>query len=112
MIATDVLVNFFTASRLERRVTTGSRDQRSKGSKDIFVLHEVEPCVIDTRPFFRHDLSRLAHRRGGIFINGWPTDKQLDELCRRAGGISLHAVTMVEFLSDGFEPPQTDLTQL
>jgi hypothetical protein len=76
-----------------------------RGLADIFVLHNLEPRLVDNdiRRFLKHELSRLAHRRGGI--DGWPMDEQLDLLCRRAAGFFLYAVATVSFLGDGPHPP-------
>jgi hypothetical protein len=93
-------VKFFIASR--RRVSTS-------GYPDTLTLHYVEPRTVDNdiRLFFRHELSGLAHRHGGI--DGWPTDKQLDMLCQRAAGFFLYAVATVSFLSDKLQHPSVKL---
>ena len=96
-------VKFFITSRPEVHIMTGFRGPLLKESTDVFILHEVEPCTIDDdiRRFFTHELSALAHRRGGS--EGWPTDEQLDSLCRRTAGFFVYAVATVNFLEHKFK---------
>ena len=61
----------------------------------------------DIRRFFEHELSALAHRRGGN--DGWPADEQLDSLCRRAAGFFVYAVATVNFLKHRFKRPSDRL---
>ena len=91
-------VKFFVTSRPETHIMAGFRGPPLEGLTNVFVLHDVEPHTTnnDIRRFFKHELSKLAQRRGGI--EGWPTGEQLDSLCQRAAGSFLHAVATVEFL--------------
>ena len=88
---------------------SGFRGPLLKESTDVFILHKVEPCVIDNdiRHFLKHELSGLAQRRGGI--EGWPTGEQLDSLCRRAAGFFVYAVAMLNFLEHKFQCPSDRL---
>ena len=105
-------VKFFITSRPEMHITTGFRGPLLDGLTDVFVLHDIEPRTInnDIRRFFDHELSRLAHRRGGI--KDWPTQEQLDELCRRAGGLFVYAVATVNFLEHKLKRPSDRLDEL
>jgi hypothetical protein len=49
---------------------SGFRGPLLEGSTDVFILHDVEPRTInnDIRRFFKHELSKLAQRRGGIKV--------------------------------------------
>ena len=86
---------------------TGFRGPLLEKLTDVFVLHEVEPHVIgtDILRFLTHELSALAH--GGR--KGWPTDEQLDSLCRRAAGFFVYAVATVNFLKHTFKRPSDRL---
>jgi hypothetical protein len=101
-------VKFFVTSRPESHIITGFRGPLLEKSTAIFILHDIEPHTInnDIRCFFKHKLSRLAHRRG---IDGWPTDEQLDSLCRRAAGFFVYAVATVNFLDQKLKRPQDRL---
>ena len=102
-------VKFFITSRPEKNIVTGFRGPLLRDATDVFTLHGVEPSVVDSdiRLFFQHELSRLAPQRGGI--EDWPTDEQLESLCRRAGGFFVYAVATVNFLSHKFRSPSDRL---
>ena len=82
----------------------GATDTRSfrlpllANATDIFVLHEVEPGRIgnDIWLFFKHHFSELGNRRGGL--DGWPTEGDLDILCKRAAGLFVYATATVKFI--------------
>ena len=101
-------VKLVITSRPETHIVTGFHGPL-KGLTDVFILHEVEPHTInrDIRCFFEHELSKLARRRGGK--EGWPTDEQLNWLCRRAAGFFVHAVATVNVLSHHLEDPWDQL---
>ena len=102
-------VKFFITSRPETHIMSGFRGPLLKESTNVFILHEVEPCTVsaDIRHFLKHELSGLSHRFGGV--NGWPTDGQLDALCRRAAGFFVYAVATVNFLKHKFKRPSDRL---
>ena len=101
-------VKLFITSRPEAHIVTGFHGPL-QGLTDVFILHEVEPLAIDQdiRRFFEHELSKLARRRGGK--EGWPTDEQLNWLCRRADGFFVYAVATVNFLDHHLEDPWEQL---
>ena len=101
-------VKLFITSRPETHIVTGFHG-RLQDLTDVFILHEVEAHIInqDIRHFFEHELSSLARRRGGEV--GWPTNQQLDWLCRRAAGFFVHAVATVNVLSHHLEDPWDQL---
>ena len=90
-------VKFFITGRPEPRIKTGFRLPLLVDSTDVFVLHDVESSLVenDIRIFFKHELSELAQRRQ---LDGFPSDEQLDLLCRRAAGLFVYAVATVKFL--------------
>ena len=91
-------VKFFITSRPETNILVGFRGQLLKTATHIFILHHVEPSTIDEDIccFFKHELSKLAQRRGGM--NDQPTDGELNLLCQRAAGYFVCAVATVNFL--------------
>ena len=101
-------VKFFITSRPEKHIMIGFRGPLLGGLTDVFVLHHVKPSTVnkDIYHFFKHELSRLAHRCG---IDGWPTDKQLDSLCQRAAGLFVYAVTTLNFLNHHIQDPPDQL---
>jgi len=102
-------VKFFVTSRPEMHITTGFRGPLLKRITHIFILHQVDSSTIDEdiRSFFAHELSRLAHQRGGM--DGWPTDEEVDSLCRRAAGFFVYAVATVNFLDHHLQDPSDQL---
>ena len=105
-------VKFFITSRPEAHITSGFRGPILKDSTDVFILHQVEPRTVDDdiRRFFKHELSGVTHRCGGI--KDWPTDEQLDSLCRRAAGFFVYAVATVNFLKHKFKRPSDQLNAI
>jgi hypothetical protein len=103
-------VKFLITGRPEPRIQSGFRLELLRPLTDVFVLHEVEPSVINTdiRLFLEHGLSELAKRRG-IERDGWPTDRHLDLLCERAAGLFVYAVATLKFLDHAFTPPSKRL---
>ena len=102
------MVKFFITGRPEPRIKTGFRLPLLVDLTDVFVLHNVHPSLIndDIRLFLKHELSELARRR---WLDGWPSDEDLDILCRRASGLFVYAVASVKFLDTKFELPNRRL---
>jgi len=104
-------VKFFVTGRPEPRIRTGFHLPLLRNLTDVFVLHGVEPKIInkDIRLFFKHGLSELAVRHGIQNEGGWPTEEHLDLLRRRAGGLFVYAVATLKFLDHGFKRPDKQL---
>ena len=102
-------VKFFITSRPEAHISSGFRGPLLKDWTHVFILHEVEPRTVDSniRHFFEFELSGLAYKWHGM--DGWPTDKHLDLLCRRAAGFFVYAVATVNFLKHKFKHPSDRL---
>jgi len=103
-------VKFLITGRPEPRIQAGFRLVLLKPLTDVFVLHEVEPSVVnmDIRLFLEHGLLELAKRRG-IEQDIWPMDEHLDMLCERAAGLFVYAVATLKFLDHPFTPPNEQL---
>ena len=91
-------VKFFVTGRPEPRIREGFRLPLLVKATDVFVLHEVESSQVnsDIQLFFRHQFSELKGRQHGL--DGWPTERQLDLLCKRAGGLFVYAVATIKFV--------------
>ena len=105
-------VKFFITSRPERHIMSGFRGSLLKKATKVFILHQVESSVVDNdiRRFFKHELSKLARQPGTS--EDWPTDEQVDSLCRRAAGFFVYAVATVKFLNHRFRRPSDRLDVL
>ena len=105
-------VKFFVTSRPEKHIVSGFRGPLLGASAKVFILHHVEPRTIDSdiRHFFKHELSKFSQRRGSA--GGWPTEEQLDSLCRRAAGLFVYAVATLNFIDHKFQRPSDRLDAL
>jgi len=105
-------VKFLITSQPERDIVTGFCHPLLEGLTDFFVLHHVEPSIVDKDicHFFEHELSMLASQHS--WINGWPTDEELDSLCQRAAGFFVYAVATVNFLNHHLQDPSNQLNIL
>jgi len=103
-------IKFLITGRPEPRIQSGFRLGLLRPLTDVFVLHEVEPSLINTdiRLFLKHGLCELA-KRSGIEQDGWPADEHLDLLCERAAGLFVYAVATLKFLDHSFTPPGEQL---
>jgi len=92
-------IKFLITGRPEPRIQSGFRLGLLRPLTDIFVLHEVEPSVInaDIRLFLEHGISELV-KRSDIEQDVWPTDKHFNLLCERAAGLFIYAVATLKFL--------------
>ena len=101
-------VKFFITGRPEPRIKTGFRLPLLEDVTDVFVLHDVQPVLInnDIRLFLEHELSELSQRRR---LKGWPSDEHIDLLCRRAAGLFVYAVATVKFLDSSAHLPKKRL---
>ena len=105
-------VKFFLTGRPEPRIREGFRLPLLAKATDIFILHDVEPSLVNTdiRLFFKHSFLEVTRRRSGL--DGWPTDEQLDLLCKRAAGLFVYAVATVKFIDHKNNDPRGQLDAL
>ncbi|KAF9642270.1 hypothetical protein BDM02DRAFT_3124713 [Thelephora ganbajun] len=105
-------VKFFLTGRPEPRVRRGFGLPLLAEATDVFVLHEVEPSLVnsDIRLFLRHSFLEIADRQGRL--DCWPTKEQLNLLCERAAGLFVYAVAMVQFVDHRNNNPKKQLDRL
>ena len=105
-------VKFFLTGRPESRISGGFRLPLLVEMTDTFILHGVEPNQVDNdiRLFFKTSFSELAGRRRGL--DNWPTEEQLDQLCRRAEGLFVYAAATVKFIDNNKRDPKKQLDLL
>jgi hypothetical protein len=103
-------VKFLITGRPEPRIRSGFRLGLLRPLTDIFVLHEVDPSVVnaDIRHFLEHGLHDLVEKHGSE-RDDWPTEEHLDLLCERAAGLFVYAVATLKFLDHSFAPPDEQL---
>jgi hypothetical protein len=112
LVAEVPKVKFFLTGRPEPRIQTGFRLPLLKEATDVFILHDVEPRLIsnDIHLFFRHSFSGMAEYRG--YLDGWPTDEEVERLCERAAGLFVYAVATVKFVEKRGTNPRKQLDLL
>ena len=103
-------VKFFLTSRPETHIREGIRLPPLVKATDVFVLHEVEPDKVndDVRLLFTHNFSGPGSGRP----DGWPTEEQLDVLCKRAAGLFVHAMAAIRFINQANKNPKRQLDRL
>ena len=101
-------VKFFITGRPEPRIKSGFRLELLQPLTDVFVLHEIEPSLVNTDIwlFLKCELSKLADRHQLV---GWPSDDHINILCRRAAGLFVYAVATIKFLDTRFILPVKQL---
>ena len=111
-VAEIPMVKFFITGRPEPRIREGFRLPLLASVTDVFFLHEVKPGQVDTdiRFFLTHSFSELKSRRHGL--DGWPTEEQVDVLCKRAAGLFVHAMATVRFIDQKNSFPKKQLDRL
>ncbi|KAF9645965.1 hypothetical protein BDM02DRAFT_382706 [Thelephora ganbajun] len=104
-------VKFFITGRPEPRIKTGFRLPLLVGSTNVFVLHDIDPPLInsDIQRFLKHELSEVARRRRLV---GWPGDEHINVLCHGAGGLFVYAVATVKFLDSNTRLPKQQLDKV
>ncbi|KAF9642334.1 hypothetical protein BDM02DRAFT_3063629, partial [Thelephora ganbajun] len=105
-------VKFFVTGRPEPRIREGFRLPLLAEATDVFILHNVEPSLVnnDIRLFFKHSFLELGRRRQGL--DEWPTREHLDLLCERAAGLFVYAAATVKFIDRRNNDPKEQLDRL
>jgi hypothetical protein len=112
LVAEIPKTKFFVTGRPEPRIREGFRLPLLAKATDVFVLHEVEPCQVnsDIRLFFKSKFSEINGRRR--VSDDWPTEEQLDLLCSRAAGLFVYAVATIRFIDQKNKNPKKQLDRL
>ena len=76
---------------------------------DIFVLHDVEPSLIDKdiQLFLKHNFLEISDRWGGL--DGWPTREDVDLLRERSAGLFVYTVATIRFIDYKNRDPKRQL---
>ena len=105
-------VKFFVTGRPEPHIQNGFCVPLLAKATDVFVLHEVEPCQVysDIGVFYKHKCSEIRSRQQGLA--DWPTEQQLDLLCKRAAGLFVYAMATIKFIDQKNKNPKRQLDWL
>ena len=106
------MVKIFITGRPEPQIQEGFRLPLLAKAADIFTLHYVESNQVDgdIHRFFKHQFMELKGRRYGL--DDWPTEVQLDLLCKRAGGLFVYAIATMKFIDKQNSNPRKRLDLL
>jgi len=108
-------VKFFITGRPEPRIRTGFRLPTLQPITSVFILHEVEPSLIDfdIKIFLRTRLADVAKKRSDCDVTeDWPHSSNIDILCKKAAGLFSYASTVVKFVASPRHLPQERLDLL
>ncbi|KAF9644366.1 hypothetical protein BDM02DRAFT_986085 [Thelephora ganbajun] len=104
-------VKFFVTGRPESWIREGFRLPLLAEATDVFVLHNVEPSLInDIRLFFKQNFLELARRQWEL--DDWPTKEQLDLLCERVAGLFVYAAATIKFVDRRNSDPKEQVNRL
>ena len=105
-------VKFFVTGRPELRIQEGFRLPLLDGAAAVFVLHGVEPDLVDNdiQLFLEQSFLELAQRKPGL--DGWPTSEQLNLLCQQSRGLFAYAVATFKFIDHRNKLPREQLNHI
>ena len=103
---------FFITGRPEPHIRNGFQLQLLAEMSNVFILHQVEQSQVnsDIHLFFKHNFSELRSCWSGL--DDWPTEEQLDLLCKRADGLFVYAMASVRFIGQQNSNPKRQLDHL
>lgn len=86
--------------------------EMSEDSRQILVLHHIEPMVIDgdIKTFLRTELARIGLSRGHGGV--WIGDEDISKLTQNSGDLFIWAATACRFIADGKQFARKRLQQL
>ena len=102
------LVKFLVTGRPEPRIRTGFLLEALRPITEVLRLHEVEQSSIDTdiKLFLEAQLTQIAKTRSDCDLTeSWLSSYDIDILCRRSGGVFIHASTVVKFIASPHNIP-------
>ena len=75
---------------------------------DVLRLHEVERSSVDSdiKLFLKTQLTEIIKNRSNCdFAGDWPSQQNIDALCKKAAGFFIYASTVIKFVSSQYHPP-------
>ena len=101
-------VKFFITGRPEPRIRTGFRLPLLQPLTQIFLLHEVEPSIVnsDIQLCLTQRLSTIAKQRSDLDLpNPWPHDYEIALLTKKSSGLFIFASTLARFIESEHHEP-------
>ena len=109
------LVKFFITGRPEPRIRSGFRLKLLQPHTDVLRLHDIKPSLVDSdiRLFLKTQLTNIIGDRSDCNLTeDWPSQQDVDILCKKAGGFFIYASTVVKFVASQHHPPDERLALL
>ena len=106
-------VKFFITGRPEPRIRDGFRLRSLFPITEVFRLHDIKPEAVDNdiKLYFQTQLTDLAENRSDCdTVGDWPSQSDIEILCRKAAGFFIYASTTVKFVSSNDYPPPERLS--
>ncbi|KAF7540571.1 hypothetical protein G7054_g1266 [Neopestalotiopsis clavispora] len=97
---TNIRLRILITSRPETPIRCGF-SHISKAERQIFVLHEILPAIVDRDLglFFEHNFMALREERG--FADDWPGTQFIKRLVEISGGLFIWASTACRYIREG-----------
>ena len=108
-------VKFFITGRPEPRIRSGFRLESLRPITEALRLHSVERSLVDgdIKLFFRTQLTDIAKARSDCnFTQDWPSESEINILCKKATGFFIYASTVVKFVASKNRTPTGQLDQI
>ena len=106
------LVKFFITGRPEPRIRSGFRLELLQPHTDVLRLHDIKPDLVDNdiKLFLKTQLTDISRNRSiWNFTEDWPSQQDVDALCKKAAGFFIYASTVVKFVASQYDPPDERL---
>ena len=94
-------VKILIASCPEPPIQEGFRLESLRPITDVLNLHNVDRFSVDEEigVYLRTRLTKIKRKRGCKFPEEWPNSHDTDILCKKAGGLFIHASKLVKFIT-------------
>ncbi|KAG8968515.1 hypothetical protein FRC03_007166 [Tulasnella sp. 419] len=96
----EINLKIFITSRPEPHIEAAFRRGSANQVSKPFVLHDIERSIVqaDIKVYLRYELEKVA--RAYKISKQWPSNRELNELVERAGGLFIAASTSIKFIAD------------
>jgi ABC-type oligopeptide transport system ATPase subunit len=97
---TNIRLRILITSRPETPIRCGF-SQISEAERQVFVLHEILPAIVDRdlNLFFEHNFMAMREERG--FADDWPGMQIIKKLVEISGGLFIWASTACRYIREG-----------
>ena len=108
-------VKFFITGRPEPRIHSGFRLESLQPITQVLRLHDVNRSLVDSdiKLFFMTQLTTIAKTRHDCdFAQDWPSQSDINILCKKAAGLFIYASTVIKFVTLKSRTPAEQLVRI